>query len=85
MAREQFYVEVTDTFAGDANYCWVNRYLVSASTQRGAISKVARATGYRFRRAWSDCESARYDARGARVCAFVTPNDWAPREGCAEL
>lgn len=21
-----FFVEVTDTFAGEANYCWVNRY-----------------------------------------------------------
>jgi len=31
-------VEVTDTFGGEANYCWVNRYEI---TTAGGISNLA--------------------------------------------
>lgn len=68
-----FIVTVTDTFGGEANFCWLRRYYVVASTMRGAISKVSRNEGYRFRLDWNTGDSARYKARGACVCAYV---DW---------
>ena len=62
-----YFVEVTDTFAGEANYCWVKRFNVAANTERGAICKVSRETGYSFR----NDGPGRYNARGACVVAFV--------------
>lgn len=42
----QFYfVEVTDTFGGEANYSWVKRLKVKANTMRGAVNKVSRDSG----------------------------------------
>ena len=64
-------VEVTDTFGGEANYCWVHRYSVRASTFTGAIRKVARAEGWRFRCSGDFGDERQYDARGACVRAFV--------------
>lgn len=71
IARQWFLVEVTDTFAGDANYCWVRRYLVRARSERGAMIRVGRVSGYRFRSSYA----SRWDALGACVCAFVEWQD----------
>jgi hypothetical protein len=70
-ARPQWFVEVTDTFGGVANYCWVRRYLVHASTMRGAMGKVP---GYAWRKEYDTGDMARYNAQGAAVCAFI---EWA--------
>ena len=43
--RNQYYIEMTDTFGGEANYCWANRFIVSASSPRGAMRKVCARTG----------------------------------------
>lgn len=32
--------EYTDTFGGEANYCWVERTEVSAKSERGIVQKV---------------------------------------------
>ena len=37
-----YFVELTDTFGGEANYSWVNRYKVVASSFNGAIRKVSK-------------------------------------------
>ena len=66
-----YYVEVTDTFSGEANYCWVRRYKVRANTARGAICKVSRHECLSFR----GVGAGRYDAVGACICAFVDPFD----------
>ena len=29
--KNHYYIEMTDTFGGEANYCWVNRFIVRAS------------------------------------------------------
>jgi len=42
--KQSFFVEITDTFGGEANYSWVKRFIVRASTFRGAISKVSKET-----------------------------------------
>lgn len=42
--------EITDTFGGEANYCWVKRGELAARTRLGAVRKVkrlARLTGVR--------------------------------------
>jgi hypothetical protein len=69
-----FAVEVTDTFGGDANYCWVRRYKIRATTTRGAIGKTP-AWGNGWRADYNDGETARYNASGAAVCAFVSRFD----------
>jgi len=43
---ETFYVEHTDTYGGEANYCWVHRFKVSARTMREALTKVKREIWY---------------------------------------
>jgi len=65
--KHTYFIEMTDTFGGEANYCWVNRFLVSASSPRGAIGKVTRRTGYRAR----SVGCGRYDVPGACICYFV--------------
>jgi hypothetical protein len=69
-----YYVEFTDTYGGDANYCWVRRYKVKARTKIGAIRKAAREMGYSGRM-YIDGDfgdMARYNVRNAAVCAFVS-------------
>ena len=66
-----FWIEVTDTFGGEANYCWVNRYKVAAKSMRGAIVKVHNATGYNFRCTGDYGDMTRYDASNSCTCAFV--------------
>jgi hypothetical protein len=34
--KNTYKIEVTDTFGGEANYCWVSRYTVKAKSIRGA-------------------------------------------------
>jgi hypothetical protein len=68
-----FRVEVTDTFGGDANYCWARRYHVKARTMRGAVLMAARDSGYSGRiRKTMDCgDMTRHDVRGACVCMLT--------------
>jgi hypothetical protein len=39
-------IEVTDTFAGEANYCWVKRGRTRARTRTGVIRAVKRVAGW---------------------------------------
>ena len=71
--KNQFFVEMTDTFGGEANYSWVNRFLVSASSELGAIRKVTRRTGYPARSVGCD----RYNVPGACIRYFV---EWVDPE-----
>ena len=72
---ETFIVEITDTYGGEANYCWVRRYTVQARNLRGAIQIISRKTGYTWRKDWDDGDTVRYNARGACVCCFITPEE----------
>jgi len=69
---ELFFVEITDTFGGEANYSWVKRFIVRAGTFRGAISKVSKETGYSFKCVMSSGDMNRYDTKSACICAFVS-------------
>lgn len=78
--KNHYFIEMTDTFGGEANYCWVNRFIVSASSPRGAMRKVANKTGFAVRNAGCD----RWDAVGACVCYFVEWIDAADIRGYQE-
>ena len=43
--KNHYYIEMTDTFGGEANYCWANRFIVSALTPRGAMRRVCNRAG----------------------------------------
>lgn len=66
-----FFVEITDTFGGEANYSWVTRHKVRASSARGALVRINRDSGLGFRSVGCD----RYDSRSGATCAFITEWD----------
>lgn len=73
----KYKAEVTDTFSGEANYSWVRRYEFRAVSMRGAVQMLAHAYGSGWRAAYDDGDSARFDLRGACVCAFISVADEA--------
>ena len=76
--KNRYYIEMTDTYGGEANYCWVNRFIVSASTPRGAMRRVCTRTGDRVRNVGCD----RWDSRTACICYFV---EWIDDARIVEL
>ena len=66
-----FDCEVTDTFGGEANYCWVKRHKVYAKSYLGAIQKLSRITGLHFRISSDFGDMVRYDDKDGCVCAFI--------------
>lgn len=65
--KHTYFIEMTDTYGGEANYCWVNRFIVSASTPRGAMRRVCARTGDSVRSVGGD----RWDSTRGCVCYFV--------------
>jgi hypothetical protein len=76
-----YFVEITDTFGGEANYSWVTRHKVRASSPRGAMIRVNRDSGLGFRRTADYGDSLRYDSRSGATCAFVSEWDDAAHGG----
>jgi len=68
--KNRYFVEMTDTFGGEANYCWVNRFIVSASSPRGAMRRVTARTGDRVQCVMPG-DPERWDSRTDCVCYFV--------------
>ena len=66
-----WFVEITDTFGGEANYSWVTRHKVRASSPRGAMVRIGRASGLSWRSVGAD----RYDSASGATCAFVSEYD----------
>lgn len=68
-------VEFTDTYAGEANYCWVDRYEIDAPSLKQAITKAKKLRYYsplpRHRIVWDFGDEIRIDIVGACVCAFA--------------
>jgi hypothetical protein len=71
-AKSIYYVEVTDTYGGEANYSWVKRFKVHASSIQGAIRKVSTTLGMYSRKAYDTGDMIRYDFKGVAICAFVS-------------
>ena len=51
---QTFDIELTDTFAGEANYSWVKRAQIKAKNFRGAIIKAKREFGITLRHVKED-------------------------------
>jgi hypothetical protein len=73
-----FDIEMTDTFGGDANYCWVVRDTIKAKTMSGALRAFKRKRGItaRTRKEYDIGEMRRYKIANANVCIFVM---WSAR------
>jgi len=71
--KEIFFVEVTDTYGGEANYSWVHKYLVKATTMRGAISVVSKYEGFagRLKVDGNYGDMTRHNVSGAAICIFT--------------
>lgn len=41
-----YHIEVTDTFGGEANYCWVKRGTTRANTRRGLLKAAKDLAGW---------------------------------------
>jgi hypothetical protein len=70
--------EMTDTFAGEANYCWIKRGTVKASSFTGAIRAAKRQVDWLPRRHRVDMrcgDMVRIVAKGAPICMFITWHD----------
>lgn len=72
MKTTKFYrVELTDTFAGEPNYCWKRDFKIKAKSIRGAILKLSKTTGLSFRFDYDSGDIARYNDNNSCVCVFV--------------
>ena len=68
-----FDIEITDTFGGEANYSWVRRYQVKATSFKAAARKLAPLYGCAEWRCTGDFgDFAGYNLSGSCVCAFIT-------------
>ena len=68
---KHYFVEITDTFAGEANYSWVKRIKVKANTMRGAVNKVSRDSGMAWRCRGNYGDMMRYDSKSGATCFFI--------------
>jgi len=69
--KQLFKIEVTDTFGGEANYSWVKRYEFHAISPLGAMQMLAREQGAGWTKDYDTGDVARYNLKGACICAFV--------------
>lgn len=70
-----YFIEITDTFGGEANYSWVTRHKVRASSVRGAAWRISRDSGMSWRKAYDMGDMARYDSASGATCLFVSQWD----------
>jgi hypothetical protein len=70
-----FFIECTDTFGGEANYSWVTRHIIRASTALGAAHKFGRASGYTWRKDYDSGDMARYNSKSGATCYFLSAYD----------
>lgn len=72
-----YFIEMTDTYGGEANYSWVNRYKVKANTIRGAIVKISKELGLQgqLKKIYDCGDTIRHDVKGCAICLFSKPFD----------
>ena len=64
-------IELTDTFGGEANYSYVERFTIQAKSLRACVLKLGKETGYNWRLNSNYGESVRYDTTSGLTCAFI--------------
>ena len=73
-----YHAELTDTFAGEANYCWLHRATFEAESDASPQTLIRRAkkalrTNYSFRTT-ADCgDLLRADSPKSSVVLFIFP------------
>jgi hypothetical protein len=69
-----YFVEITDTYGGEANYSWCNRFKVRANSMRHALTKAKQEvfTGMPKHSLSDYGDMLRADFRGMAICAFVS-------------
>ena len=77
--KNTYLFEVTDTFGGEANYSWVRRYTVHATSMSGAIRMVNREEGFgRLTKVWETFGCARWDVPNCAICIFGYGHEGEP-------
>ena len=61
-----YYIEVTDTFGDECNYCWIRRYRVKAKTERGAMRVIGTHEGYYLRN-----DGYKWNFKNACIAAYI--------------
>jgi hypothetical protein len=64
--RGTYFIEVTDTFGDELNYCWIRRYAVRATTERGAMRVVGNHEGV-----FMNCDGYKWKFVNACIAAYV--------------
>ena len=75
--KNVYFVEITDTFGGDANYSWVTRHKIHANTIRGAVNKLSKDSGMTWRINSNYGDMLRYDSKLGATCFFISEYDAA--------
>ena len=76
-------IEMTDTFGGEANYCWVRRAEIEVpdgtDTSRIIVRRAKKALGItgRHKLITASEDLIRLDLAGACICIFITPTHGA--------
>jgi len=71
MFKTLYFIEVTDTFGGEANYSWATRHVIKAKSLRGAVNALSRRSGI----SWHSVGCNRYDSKSGATCAFIEEFD----------
>ena len=66
-----FFVQITDTYGGEANFSWVTRHIIKAKSARGCANALARRSGL----SWHHVGCDRYDSASGATCAFIREYD----------
>ena len=64
--KNLYFIEITDTFGGEANYSWVTRHVIRAKSERGAVNALSRRSGMQWR-----FDGLRYLSTSGANCAFI--------------
>ncbi len=72
-----WFVELTDTYGGEANYSWVTRVKVQAKTLKHAVRRFSKDEGFTGRVVFDyaipdELGTVRYLVRDAALCFFVS-------------
>lgn len=65
-----FYFEMTDTFGGELNYCWLYRFTIEAKSLHSALIKLSKETGFNFRN-----NGNYYKVKNACIAAYELENE----------
>jgi len=80
-----FFVEITDTFGGEANYSWVTRHIIRAKSPKGCANALARRSGLNWHCVDNYQDMKRYDSKSGATCAFIREYDPETDNDCIRL